>query len=296
MAQIDFNSIQTESNGNSVGFFSLKGDGDEAIVRFAHDSVQSFELITAHDISLNGKFRKANCIRDPKEPIENCPLCASGKKVQQRIFIHLIQYVQDENGNIVILPKVWDRPISYAYKLKSLMDEYGTLTESIFKIKRHGAAGSRETSYDILFCNPSMYDVNKYVKDFSAFDTYKALGSVVLDKSFDELLTYLNTGNFPEVKKEEHTNNYNNQQVNVVPNTIPNGSFIPQENNNYYQPQGNVVPQYQAQNTVINTQQPPVNPNPMMGQNNPMQSNMMNGGNNTFQNQQAIQRPVRSYN
>ena len=41
MAQINFNNIQTSENvaSNSVGFFQLKNDGDEAIVRFAHGTV-----------------------------------------------------------------------------------------------------------------------------------------------------------------------------------------------------------------------------------------------------------------
>ena len=103
MAQINFNNIQTSENGtsNGVGFFQLKNDGDEAIVKFAHDTVDSFELLTTHDVSVNGKFKKVNCVRSPHEPLENCPLCAKGQRVSQRIFIHLVQYVQDETGKII---------------------------------------------------------------------------------------------------------------------------------------------------------------------------------------------------
>ena len=300
MAQIDFYSIQNNenSNGNSVGFFSLKSDGDEAIVRFAHDSVESFEILTTHDITLNGKFRKVNCIRDPEEPIENCPMCASGKNVKQRIYIRMVQYVVDQNtGNIVAMPKVWDRPASYARKLKSLMDEYGTLTDFVFKIKRHGASGSRETSYDILFCNPTNYDVNRYVKDFSAFDNYHALGSVVLNKNFDELFTFETTGSFP-AKEEQRT----------VANNIP-ATLQTQQQPQYMQAGGNVIttnpPKYNTyQNTVA--QAPPV----------AQEVQYANGGvptqavptqavpNQTIPNQYqvpqqgvaAVQRPVRQYN
>ena len=265
MAQINFNSIQTSDNvtSNSVGFFQLKNDGDEAIVRFAHDSVDSFELLTTHDISLNGKFRKVNCVRNPNEPLENCPLCAGGQKISQRIFIHLIQYIKDETGKVIPLAKVWDRPVSYAYKLKNLIEEYGSLTDSVFKIKRHGAAGSRDTSYDILFCNPAMYNNEQFVKDFSAFDNYKALGSIVLNKSFEDLFTFVTTGNFPEEHKVEKENNieYNNVNTNnVVPNTIPVSSM----------------------NTTVNTSQ--------------FAQQFGNQNFTTAQNPQAIQRPVRSYN
>ena len=259
MAQINFNNIQNSDNvsNNNVSFFQLKNDGDEALVRFAHSTVESFELLTTHDISLNGKFRKVNCIRNPQEPLENCPLCAKGQKISQRIFIHLIQYVQDETGKIIALPKIWDRPITYAYKLKSLIDEYGPLTESVFKIKRRGAAGSRETSYDILFCNPAMYDNSMYVKDFKAFETYKALGSIVLDKTFNDLLTFATTGNFPEIAKQEQEMSSNKDFNHIIPNTIPTTVHSPQFNN--------------AQNVVE-----------------PSKMNMYN--------EQMIQRPVRSYN
>ena len=227
MAQITFNTINSNSTNtfnNNVGFFSLKNDGDVATVRFMHDTTDSFELLTTHDETVNGKYRKINCIRNPQEPFENCPLCAKGEKVSQRIFIHLVQYVQDETGRIVGLPKIWERPASYAYKLKNLIDEYGNLSNYVFKIKRNGAKGSRETSYDIMFCNPAMYDESNYPKIPDAFDNYKVLGGIVMDKNFQELLEFVNTGNFPEVKKDNNTetvrevvNHFENKYFNTIP-------------------------------------------------------------------------------
>ncbi len=274
MAQIDFNSIHTGESStqfsNSVDFFSLKNDGDTAIVRFMHDSTDTFELLTVHDITLNDKYRKANCIRQPNEPLENCPLCATGKRVQQRFFIHLIQYVQDSNGNIIGIPKVWERPASYAYKLKNLIDEYGPLSDSVFKVIRNGAKGSKDTTYDIMFCNPAVYNSDYYVKDGSAFENYSALGRIVLNKNFEELLTYVNTGSFPEVKKEETPvatsvpPTYNNNMNTIPPNTIPTQepSFTPT-------PQQTMAPQ--MPNNTFGNQQP-------------------------FNQTQQVQRPIRSYN
>ena len=295
MAQINFNSIQTSENsfsGNSVDFFSLKNDGDTAIVRFMHDSTESFELLTVHDVVLNDKYRKANCIRQPNEPLENCPLCATGKKVQQRFFIHLIQYVQDSNGTITGIPKVWERPASYAYKLKNLIDEYGPLSEVVFKVKRNGAKGSKDTTYDIMFCNPAVYNNDYYAKMPGAFDTYSALGSIVLNKNFDELLSYVETGAFPQVIREEHVESvaqpsYNNPSVMPIPNatpasTYPNGMVgemnVPLSN----QPTApRETPIYDAMvNPSVLTPNP--TPVPNMGQ--------------QFNTQQPIQRPIRSYN
>ena len=196
---INYSQIQTGNDNatpiTQVGFFSLKGDGDEAIVRIMHDTVDTFDIVTTHPVQYNGRFRRLNCIRDPHEPIENCPVCNSGDKVQQRIYIHLIKYELSENNTIVGTPCVWERSISYARTLKGLIDDYGPLSECLFKIRRNGAAGSVNTSYSITYCRPDVYNASVYAKIDGAFDNYKAVGTVVINKSFDELVNYVNTGN-----------------------------------------------------------------------------------------------------
>ena len=50
MAQVTFDNAMAENNSNSqqqngVGFFTLKNDGDSAIVRFMEESVNDFDLL-----------------------------------------------------------------------------------------------------------------------------------------------------------------------------------------------------------------------------------------------------------
>ena len=83
MAQVSFDVASTmqENNtqySNSVEFFTLANDGDEAIVRFMYDDVSQFNIMTVHSIQVGGKWRKVNCIREPQESTDICPLCASG--------------------------------------------------------------------------------------------------------------------------------------------------------------------------------------------------------------------------
>ena len=201
MSQIKFEQISLGNGNNSrVGFFSLKNDGDEAIVRIMHDSTDTFDIMTTHPIQLNNRFIKVNCIRDPREPIENCPLCKNGTAIQQRIFIHLIQYVKEEDGKIIPVGKVWERAASFAVTLKNLIDEYGPLSDCIFKIRRNGEAGSKTTNYSILYGNPQVYRNDLYVKDDSIFEDYTALGNAVLDKSFEDIAEYILSGEFPSNK------------------------------------------------------------------------------------------------
>ena len=176
-----------QSQGPRVGFFSLRDDGDEAIVRFVYSDPSEFEVYTVHPVTIDGKFRKVNCINDLRLGIHSCPLCAAGVQLQQKFYIRLIEYTRDENGNIVPQPRVWERPASYMQILTNLFTEYGPLCDNVFKVKRSGARGDMQTTYSIMFGNPSIYNEQLYPKDFTAFDNYSPLGTAILDRGELEL-------------------------------------------------------------------------------------------------------------
>lgn len=223
MAKINFDQISAGNDGSNfqVGFFNLKNDGDEAIVRIMHDNTASFDLVTTHPIQIGNRYRRVNCIRDPRDPIDNCPLCKSGAKVQQRFYIHLIQYVKDEQGNIIPQAKIWERSASYAVTIKNLIDEYGPLSDCIFKIRRNGEAGSMNTTYSILFGNPQVYRPEFYPKDESLFEGYSVVGSAVMDKNFDEIAEFIATGEFPATQQS------NANAAEVVPQSASPAYQIP---------------------------------------------------------------------
>lgn len=204
MAKVSFETVQSMANenngsGNGVGFFSLKNDGDEAIVRIMHDSVADFDILTCHSAKVGDKFRKINCIRNPLDSVDNCPLCAKGEKIQQRFFVHMIQYEKDAQGQIISKPVVWERSAGeYGTKLKNMIAEYGPLSDCIFKVKRNGRAGDMGTTYELMFGNPSIYRADLYPKKPELFDGYSACGTVVIDKDFSALSQFASTGRFPE--------------------------------------------------------------------------------------------------
>ena len=202
MARIDWNmfkekteSTQTTNTGSSntsrVGYFSLKNDGDEAVVRFMHDTPDDFDLLVVHRMQqADGRYKSVSCLRNPNDPIDMCPICAEGGKPEYKIYIHLLEYVRQEDGSVKPLPKVWERSASYAKRLSNLMNEYGPLSDCLFKIKRQGASGSLTTGYDIMYASDKVYPSNVYVKDTKLFDGYTALGHAVLDKSYEELANF----------------------------------------------------------------------------------------------------------
>ena len=194
MARINWDDFKakTENNnvqsGSRVGYFTLKNDQDEAIVRFMHDTPEDFDLLVVHKTQdENGKWKSVNCLRNPSDPIDMCPICADGGKPDYKIFVHMLEYVRQEDGSIKPYARVWERSSSYAKKLANLMAEYGPLSECLFKVKRNGAKGNLKTEYDIMYVSEKVYPHNVYVKDESLLEGYSALGHAVLDKSYEEL-------------------------------------------------------------------------------------------------------------
>ena len=218
MAKQTYADVTTNSNNGKnykVGCFNIN-DGQEAIVRFAINSVDDFEIYTVHPITVGQSSypnRKISCLRtNPKtDPISYCPLCAKGEKVQQRMYIKMIQYV-NENGQIVPKAVVWDRPAySYAPQIKSYLDNYGPLTNIVCKIVRHGSG--LETKYDIIpNLNPQMFNEQLYPKNFNDFNDFNILGTTIMNKSFDEINQFIQTGQFVQ----NNTNEYN-EHVNTMP-------------------------------------------------------------------------------
>ena len=244
MAQVSFDvaaKVQAENQqySNNVEFFALGDDGDEAVVRFMYDSTASFNIMTVHDVEIGGgKWRKVNCIRDPQQPTDMCPLCASGNSITNKFFIRMIVYKRDESGKIVAKPMVWERGFSYATRLKSLIDEYGPLTQELFKIKRNGARRSMDTTYDILYCSPKVYNSAEYPMVEDAFKDYNELGTIVLNKDAVAMNTFLATGSFPATQSNANTNATPAEVTNAQP--IPQAPATPQPP--YVEPSPYAVP------------------------------------------------------
>lgn len=186
----------TNENTNAIGYFALKNDGDQALVRFMHDTIESFDVVDMHEVEAGGKRRRVCCTRTINDPVEKCPFCAAGVSFKQRMYVHLLEYTSDASGNITVTPKVWDRPAKYAYKLRDFINNYGPLSDMLFIIKRNGAAGDTNTTYSEMPAMPNKFPPEAYPKT-DAFANYTARGNIVMERSASDMQAYLNTGNFP---------------------------------------------------------------------------------------------------
>lgn len=253
MAYVDYNTFveteKTSGNSDGIGFFTLK-DGEEAIVRIMCDSINELDILTVHPITIgNSSFpnRQVNCLRDPREPLEQCPLCSAGNKVKQKVFIKMIRYdpVTGEPSAVV-----WDRP---AYKLvptiKKYIDEYGPLSNIICKIARTGS--KYDTVYNIIpNINPSI----NCVRVDNAFENFNVLGRMVYDKNAQEMITFMQTGNFPQTNNSTTPNQPVNNNPNYSQSQVQNNGYEPVNTNNINQPVGGM-----SVNQPVDTTIPPIN-------------------------------------
>ena len=293
---------QNKPQGNfekgNIKFLSnyLQNDGDMVLVRFPYGTPNDFTFYSLHRVSVEGKFRNVLCLRNDNEPVQNCPLCAKGDNAKDKILIQCIAYIQGEKG-IEIVPCVWERPAKFARKIADCIEGFGN---SVYKITRSGAKGSQNTDYNLIPAgNPQIYNEQAYPSDFSGFNNFKFNNFMFLDRTYDELVQFVQTGSMPQRQKQENAQpqNYNQQptypQAPQQTYAQPQGFAQPQQ---YAQPQGyaqaeanpfnqsNVAPQQPQQfnwQQGATQQQPQTYSQPQQPENN--------------QQQGTTQRPVRTY-
>lgn len=213
----------------------LKTDGDTVIVRFPYHTMNDIVYTATHNMVLPGApyGKRIRCTETP-----DCELCKQGVKLEERVFIKFLTYTIDESTNEVVLNNtIWDRPAAFAdIELKALMDEYGDLSQVLFKIKRSGSG--LNTRYNVLpVVNAVLYNPAVYRADFTELDTVDP--AVVCSKSIEQYHELLNptasaqTTNTTKVTKPE--DNYFNNTV-VTPTTPTQNTYEQPQTPNYNQP------------------------------------------------------------
>ena len=188
-----------ESDNYGTGksnYFSLKDDKDTAVIRFLYNDINDVEGVACHSVEVDGKRMDVECLRAYNEPLSKCPLCEAGYKVDAKLFIP----VYDENAKE---SKIWTRGKTFFSKLSSLCSRYNPLVSTPFEVERNGKKGDTNTTYEVY---PLTAD-NARIEDFPEI---KADDVAFQCKTFDELTTYLQTGNFGDNKVLERNNVRNN--------------------------------------------------------------------------------------
>lgn len=185
-----FTANEADNYGGNGGssYFALKNDGDIAKVRFMYNDMNDVEGYAVHEVEIDGKRRYVNCIRAYNEPKSACPLCASGNFQKAKMFIPLYDVDEEE-------VKIWERGKNFFQKISGLCSRYANgnhpLVSHIFEIERHGKKGDTQTSYETFEtgCDDTRLEDLPEIPD--------VIGTIVMDKSFDELDYFVNEGSFP---------------------------------------------------------------------------------------------------
>lgn len=197
MAEFSMNEADNYGGNGGGSFFTLKDDKDKARVRFLYRGVEDVKGYACHKVAVGDKDRYVNCLRAYNEPLDKCPFCAAQLKVTPRLFLSLYN---EDAGEV----QVWERSKSYFQRLASLSSRYNPLHDEIIEIERSGKKGDMHTTYEF-------YPIENEPVNLDDFEITNPLGTIILDKTAEDMNVYLDTGAFPDTN-EGSSNNYNNRE------------------------------------------------------------------------------------
>lgn len=118
-------------------FFLLRNDGDYADVVFLYESINDVLVADVHYIKSSEYSGYAHCCG------RGCPACGKNIRIQNKLFIPLYNI---NSGKI----EFFDRTTKFEPQLQNdVFANYPNPSEYVFRITRHGAAGSVDTTYEI---------------------------------------------------------------------------------------------------------------------------------------------------
>ena len=218
---------QSSGDGTKIGYFKLKDDGDIAIARINLSSTDEFMFAAVHTLQVGGKWMKVSCLNPLGMNAAGCPLCSAnqanpkgsvGKSTKKMFIPMIVSYrdAQSATGYTPPTPVIWDRPASFSRELANKLMAAGNLKDVLVLITRNGKAGDMQTTYsvDVLPANHPVFKPDMIPTDFSAFNNFNIAKHSYWEKTAEEINTFLATGQFPEVAK-----NNNQQAINTMANT-----------------------------------------------------------------------------
>lgn len=184
MARFKYQDADKYGGQGGAGFFALRNDKDVARVRFLYNSVDDVEGYAVHQVELEGKKRYVNCLRDYNQPKDVCPFCKANMYTQAKLFIPIYNIDEDK-------VQVWERGKKFISKISSICARYPNVVSHVFEIERNGQKGDTSTTYEI-------YEVDKDETTLEDLpEASDPLGSMILDKSADDMEFYLDNEYFP---------------------------------------------------------------------------------------------------
>lgn len=173
-------------------FFTLKDDGNSAVVRFLYDvdspeaDYSEIDAYPVHEVTINGKKRYILCTEE-----DNCKGCIRLGKPVLKMFAQLID---DRDGKI----KTWERGRNFIKDFVGLIEDNGMISSRKYEIVRKGKAGDQYTKYEIF---PLEVDGATYedISEDGKIVKQEFVGrkGFVLERTADEFEKIITTGKDP---------------------------------------------------------------------------------------------------
>ena len=179
-------SADLDKYSNNGKYFSLKNDGDSKVVRILYNTADDMDGYNVHRVKVNGYDTDVNCLRNYTDPLEACPLCEARKKTFVRFYVPIYD---EETGETCI----WTRGQNFYSQLAELTTKCNPLISYPVTIERHGKAGDVNTKYEMF---SDAEDDGTTFEELGVNMPDPVEMGALLDKTFEELTTYVNTGSF----------------------------------------------------------------------------------------------------
>ena len=184
MARFNTENADKYGGQGGAGYFSLKNDKDVATVRFMYNSIDDVEGFAVHQVEIDGKKRYVNCLREYNEPKDKCPFCRANMFTTAKLFIPVYNVDEDR-------VQIWERGKKFISKISSICARYPNVVSHKFEIERNGKAHETSTTYEI-------YEVGQDDTTLQDLPEQRdVLGTLVLDKSADDMEFFLDNEYFP---------------------------------------------------------------------------------------------------
>lgn len=197
MAKIGIGNAGKYQGSGNGGYFSLRDDGDSAVVRFLYNQPDGSDIdyFLVHEVQIDGKKRYVSCNsvdENGESHPDDCPLCKAGNKPKEKLFLQL---VASDNPEAV---QVWERGSSFVSKIITYLNEFGNLSSVKIKVIRRGKKGDQKTQYEFM---PMGKDDVK-LEDLPQKQELE--GSLIIKASIDEMNQMIAGTYTPQHATQQH--------------------------------------------------------------------------------------------
>lgn len=194
MARLTGSNIEQYSSGGSSrgSYFSLKDDKDTARVRFLYSGAEDIEGFTVHRVQVGDRERYVNCLVEEGGSVADCPFCQAKLPKFAKLFVPLYNEDTDQI-------QTWERGQKFYGQISGLCARYDNLVSRTFDIERNGKKGETSTTYSIFpVGDADGTTVQDILDDMGVEALPNPLGTIILNKTADEMESYLANGDFPD--------------------------------------------------------------------------------------------------